>query len=44
MGSKWKVVNATGTTVTALLAESEGEFDRAAFDRDEEDDLELASA
>ena len=29
-------VNATGTTVTALLvAESEGEFDRAAFDRDE---------
>ena len=38
-------VNATGTTVTALLvAESEGEFDRAAFDRDEEDDLELATA
>ncbi|MDF2962618.1 MAG: amino acid:proton symporter [Paenibacillus sp.] len=38
-------VNATGTTVTALLvADSEGEFDRAAFDRDEEDELELASA
>ncbi|WNR44975.1 dicarboxylate/amino acid:cation symporter [Paenibacillus roseipurpureus] len=38
-------VNATGTTVTALLvAESEGEFDRAAFDRDEEDELELATA
>ncbi|OCT15972.1 amino acid:proton symporter [Paenibacillus pectinilyticus] len=38
-------VNATGTTVTALLvAESEGEFDRAAFDRDEEEDLELATA
>ncbi|MNR67572.1 Proton glutamate symport protein [compost metagenome] len=38
-------VNATGTTVTALLvAESEGEFDRASFDRDEEDELELATA
>jgi Na+/H+-dicarboxylate symporter len=38
-------VNATGTTVTALLvAESEGEFDRASFDRDEEEDLELATA
>lgn len=38
-------VNATGTTVTALLvAESEGEFDRAAFDRDEEDDLEAVTA
>jgi uncharacterized protein len=35
-------VNATGTTVTALLvADSEGEFDREAFDRDEEDQLEL---
>ncbi|MEW9701011.1 dicarboxylate/amino acid:cation symporter [Paenibacillus sp. SI8] len=38
-------VNATGTTVTALLvAESEGEFDREAFNRDEEDDLEAATA
>jgi Na+/H+-dicarboxylate symporter len=38
-------VNATGTTVTALLvAESEGEFDREAFNRDEEDNLELATA
>ncbi|MFD0677763.1 MULTISPECIES: dicarboxylate/amino acid:cation symporter [unclassified Paenibacillus] len=38
-------VNATGTTVTALLvADSEGEFDRAAFDRDEEDELEVATA
>lgn len=38
-------VNATGTTVTALLvANSEGEFDREAFDKDQEDDLELASA
>ncbi|SDO68372.1 Sodium:dicarboxylate symporter family protein [Paenibacillus sp. yr247] len=38
-------VNATGTTVTALLvAESEGELDREAFNRDEEDDLELATA
>ncbi|MFD0694613.1 dicarboxylate/amino acid:cation symporter [Paenibacillus sp. GCM10027628] len=38
-------VNATGTTVTALLvAESEGEFDREAFNRDEEEDLELATA
>lgn len=37
-------VNATGTTVTALLvANSEGEFDREAFDRDEEDQLELTS-
>ncbi len=35
-------VNATGTTVTALLvANSEGEFDREAFDRNEEDELEL---
>ncbi|MNG06364.1 Proton glutamate symport protein [compost metagenome] len=38
-------VNATGTTVTALLvAESEGEFDRAAFDRDEEDELDAVTA
>ncbi|MFC5450758.1 dicarboxylate/amino acid:cation symporter [Paenibacillus aestuarii] len=38
-------VNATGTTVTSLLvAESEGEFDREAFDRDEEDELEVATA
>ncbi|WP_284642950.1 dicarboxylate/amino acid:cation symporter [Paenibacillus silviterrae] len=38
-------VNATGTTVTALVvANSEGEFDRASFDRDEEDELELAGA
>jgi len=35
-------VNATGTTVTSLLvANSEGEFDREAFNRDEEDQLEL---
>ena len=35
-------VNATGTTVSALVvAKSEGEFDREAFDRDEEDELEL---
>ncbi|ANS73229.1 amino acid:proton symporter [Paenibacillus yonginensis] len=38
-------VNATGTTVTALLvANSEGEFDRAAFEQDVEDDLEPATA
>ncbi|MNJ03961.1 Proton glutamate symport protein [compost metagenome] len=38
-------VNATGTTVTSLVvANSEGEFDRASFDRDEEDELELAGA
>lgn len=38
-------VNATGTTVCSLLvANSEGEFDRAAFDRDEEDVLELNHA
>lgn len=38
-------VNATGTTVTALLvAESEGEFDREAFDRDEEDPLEAVAS
>lgn len=38
-------VNATGTTVTSLLvAKSEGEFDRDAFDRDEEDELELNPA
>lgn len=38
-------VNATGTTVTSLLvADSEGEFDRASFDRDEEDELDLATA
>lgn len=35
-------VNATGTTVTSLLvAQSEGEFDREAFNRDQEDQLEL---
>lgn len=35
-------VNMTGDAVTALIvADSEGEFDRAAFDRDEEDALEL---
>jgi Na+/H+-dicarboxylate symporter len=35
-------VNATGTTVSALLvANSEGEFDREAFNRDEEDQLEM---
>ncbi|MFD2670334.1 dicarboxylate/amino acid:cation symporter [Marinicrinis sediminis] len=38
-------VNATGTTVSALLvAESEGEFDREAFNRDEEDQLEMNPA
>jgi len=38
-------VNATGTTVTSLLvANSEGEFDRDAFDRDVEDELELNPA
>lgn len=38
-------VNATGTTVTALLlAHSEGEFDREAFNRDEEDQLETIPA
>lgn len=38
-------VNATGTTVTSLLvANSEGEFDREAFDRDEEDPLETVVA
>lgn len=38
-------VNATGTTVTSLLvADSEGEFDRAAFAGDEEDQLELNRA
>ncbi|WP_199617063.1 dicarboxylate/amino acid:cation symporter [Paenibacillus alkalitolerans] len=35
-------VNATGTTVSSLVvAVSEGEFDREAFNRDEEDQLEL---
>jgi len=35
-------VNATGTTVCSLLvAQSEGEFDRESFNRDEEDQLEL---
>lgn len=35
-------VNATGTTVASLLvAESEGEFDRDAFNRKEDDQLEL---
>lgn len=38
-------VNATGTTVTSLLvASSEGEFDREAFENDEEDELELSHA
>ncbi|MCZ8522086.1 MULTISPECIES: dicarboxylate/amino acid:cation symporter [Paenibacillus] len=38
-------VNATGTTVTSLLvASSEGEFDREAFQRDEEDPLETVTA
>ncbi|WP_028560997.1 dicarboxylate/amino acid:cation symporter [Paenibacillus pinihumi] len=38
-------VNATGTTVTSLLvANAEGEFDREAFNRDEEDELELSHA
>ncbi len=38
-------VNATGTTVTSLLvANSEGEFDRDAFDRDEEDQMDLSLA
>jgi len=38
-------VNATGTTVTSLLvADSEGEFDRDSFNRDEEDQLELNMA
>lgn len=38
-------VNATGTTVTALLvANSEGEFDREAFNRGDEDELELNPA
>ncbi|PYI52522.1 dicarboxylate/amino acid:cation symporter [Paenibacillus flagellatus] len=38
-------VNATGTTVTSLLvANAEGEFDRASFDRDEEDPLETSVA
>ncbi|TBL72700.1 dicarboxylate/amino acid:cation symporter [Paenibacillus thalictri] len=35
-------VNATGTTVCSLIvANSEGEFDREAFNRDEEDQMEL---
>ncbi|MCM3627854.1 dicarboxylate/amino acid:cation symporter [Paenibacillus glycanilyticus] len=35
-------VNATGTTVTALLvANSEGEFDREAFNKDEDEELAL---
>ncbi|MEF2243455.1 MULTISPECIES: dicarboxylate/amino acid:cation symporter [unclassified Paenibacillus] len=38
-------VNATGTTVTALLvANSEGEFDRESFNKDEEDELDLNPA
>jgi Na+/H+-dicarboxylate symporter len=38
-------VNATGTTVTSLLvADSEGEFDRDSFNRDEEDQLDLNMA
>jgi uncharacterized protein len=35
-------LNATGTTVSAwLVANSEGEFHREAFNRDEEDQLEM---
>lgn len=38
-------VNVTGTTVASLIvANSEGEFDRAAFDADQEDALELNHA
>jgi Na+/H+-dicarboxylate symporter len=38
-------VNATGTTVTALLvANSEGEFDREGFNRGDEDELDLNPA
>ncbi|CAG7644500.1 Proton/sodium-glutamate symport protein [Paenibacillus solanacearum] len=38
-------VNATGTTVCSLIvANSEGEFDRDAFNRDEEDQMELNMA
>lgn len=38
-------VNATGTTVSALIvANSEGEFDRASYQNDEEDPLELQTA
>jgi len=34
--------NATGTTVcSVLIANSEGEFDRDAFNKDEEDQMEL---
>lgn len=37
-------VNATGTTVSSLLvANAEGEFNREAFNRDEEDELELSN-
>ncbi|MFB9276631.1 dicarboxylate/amino acid:cation symporter [Cohnella cellulosilytica] len=38
-------VNATGTTVTSVLvAKSEGEFDREAFNRDDDEQLELNPA
>jgi uncharacterized protein len=38
-------VNATGTTVTSLLvADAEGEFDRDAFNRDEDEDIVLNPA
>jgi uncharacterized protein len=38
-------VNATGTTVTALLvANSEGEFDRDAFNNNNDEDELMASA
>ncbi|MNY46338.1 hypothetical protein D3C86_1815080 [compost metagenome] len=38
-------VNATGTTVTALLvANSEGEFDREAFNRGDDDEEILLNA
>lgn len=38
-------VNATGTTVTSVLvAQSEGEFDREAFNRDDDEQLELNPA
>ncbi|MNP84584.1 hypothetical protein D3C76_1839480 [compost metagenome] len=38
-------VNATGTTVTSLLvADSEGEFERDAFNRDEDEDIVLNPA
>ncbi|WP_040950433.1 dicarboxylate/amino acid:cation symporter [Gorillibacterium massiliense] len=37
-------INATGTTVTSLLvAESEGEFDRKAFNRDEDEEIVISA-